>query len=100
MTEKITVSTGNVFDDLGFPKEEAENLRIRSILMGSIRSIIEREGMTQAQAAKLFGVTQPRISDLVRGKIELFSIDGLVNMLASAGRHVAVTVERIEDQAA
>lgn len=100
MTEQITASTGNVFDDLGFPKEEAENLRIRSILMGSIRSIIDHEGMTQVEAAELFGVTQPRISDLVRGKIELFSIDGLVNMLAIAGRHVSVTVERIEDQAA
>ncbi len=100
MTERITASTGNVFDDLGFPKEEAENLRIRSILMGSIRSIIEREGITQTQAAKLFGVTQLRISDLVRGKIELFSIDGLVNMLAAAGRNVAITIEPVEDHAA
>lgn len=100
MSHDITPSTGNVFEDLGFPKEEAENLKVRSVLMGIIRAIIERESLTQARAAKLFGVTQPRVSDLVRGKIELFSIDGLVNMLAAAGRHVEVSVEPNEDQAA
>lgn len=100
MSDDITPSTGNVFEDLGFPKEEAENLKVRSVLMGSIRAIIEREELTQARAAKLFGVTQPRISDLVRGKIELFSIDGLVNMLGAAGRHVEVSVELSEDRAA
>jgi predicted XRE-type DNA-binding protein len=100
MSDEATRSTGNVFEDLGFPPEEAENLKIRSILMGSIRTIIEREGLTQSRAAKLFGVTQPRISDVVRGKIELFSIDALVNMLASAGRHVDVKVQSEEDQAA
>jgi len=100
MSDEITRSSGNVFEDLGFPTEEAENLKVRSSLMGSIRTIIEREELTQARAAKLFGVTQPRISDLVRGKIELFSIDALVNMLASAGRHVEVSVQPQEDQAA
>lgn len=100
MSDEITRSTGNVFEDLGFPSEEAANLEVRSTLMGSIRSIIEHEGLTQARAAKLFGVTQPRVSDLVRGKIELFSIDALVNMLASAGRHVQVSVQPPEDQAA
>ena len=72
MAKKITPSTGNVFEDLGFPKEEAENLRVRSALMATIRAILEEEGLTQARAANLFGVTQPRVSDLVRGKIELF----------------------------
>jgi predicted XRE-type DNA-binding protein len=100
MSEKITRSSGNVFEDLGFSSEEAENLRVRSSLMGTIRMIVEREGLTQARAAKLFGVTQPRISDLVRGKIELFSIDALVNMLASAGRTVEISVLPQEDQAA
>jgi len=84
--------TGNVFEDLGFPKAEAENLKVRSALMALIRTIIAEEGLTQARAAKLFGVTQPRISDLVRGKIELFSIDALVNMAAASGRHVSVSV--------
>jgi predicted XRE-type DNA-binding protein len=100
MTKKITPSTGNVFEDLGFSKEEAENLRVRSVLMGNLRSIIEAEGLTQAQAAKLFGVTQPRVSDLVRGKIELFSIDALVNMLAASGRQVDVSIHPPTHEAA
>jgi predicted XRE-type DNA-binding protein len=99
MSDDITRSTGNVFEDLGFPPDEAENLKVRSILMGSIRGVIETEGLTQARAATLFGVSQPRISDLVRGKIELFSIDGLVNMLATAGRHVEVSVQPAGDPA-
>jgi len=100
MTKKSTPSSGNVFEDLGFSKEEAENLRVRSVLMGNLRSIIEEEGLSQVQAASLFGVTQPRVSDLVRGKIELFSIDALVNMLASAGRHVNVSVQPTTHEAA
>ncbi len=100
MAEKITPSTGNVFEDLGFAKEEAENLKVRSSLMATIRAIIEEEGLTQARAAKLFGVTQPRISDVVRGKIELFSIDALVNMVAASGRHVDISVETPKDEAA
>jgi predicted XRE-type DNA-binding protein len=100
MAKKVTHSTGNVFEDLGFPKEEAENLKVRSTLMAIIRGIIEKESLTQAQAAKLFGVTQPRISDLVRGKIELFSIDALVNMVAASGRHVDISVDTPKNEAA
>lgn len=92
MTES-TPSSGNVFQDLGFSPEEAANLKVRSTLMGSIRKIIEDRGLKQAQAAELFGVTQPRISDLIRGRIELFSIDGLINMLAHAGHDVEIYVE-------
>ncbi len=88
-----TPSSGNVFQDLGFSPEEAANLKVRSTLMGSIRKIIEDRGLKQAQAAEVFGVTQPRISDLVRGRIELFSIDGLINMLAHAGHEVEISVE-------
>jgi predicted XRE-type DNA-binding protein len=93
MTGPIKHSSGNVFDDLGFPQGEAENLKIRATLMLNLRRIIEEAGVTQSEAAEVFGVTQPRISDLVRGKIELFSIDTLVNMLATAGHHVEVSVE-------
>lgn len=100
MTEEITPSTGNVFEDVGFSKEEAENLKVRSALMGKLRSIIEEEGLTQARAAEIFGVTQPRVSDLVRGKIDLFSIDALVNMLGSAGRTVEVSVRPATNEAA
>jgi predicted XRE-type DNA-binding protein len=91
---KVTRSTGNVFEDLGFDREAAGNLRIRADLMIELRELIRRKRLTQAQAAKLLGVSQPRISDLVRGKIALFTIDMLVNMLARAGRQVVVQTKR------
>ena len=100
MGKKITPSTGNVFEDLGFPKEETENLRVRSALMATIRTILEEDGLTQAQAAELFGVTQPRVSDLVRGKVELFSIDSLVNMVAASGRQIDISIGTPKDEAA
>jgi predicted XRE-type DNA-binding protein len=86
----VTPAGGNVFADLGFPPEEAENLKIRSRLMGALCDLIAERGLTQAAAGRLFGVAQPRVSDLVRGKIELFTIDALVNMLARAGVTVRV----------
>ena len=91
MAIKIHRSSGNVFRDLGFSREEAENLRIRSQLMACAKRLMEIEGLTQVKAARLFGVTQPRVSDLVRGEIDRFSIDALVNMLAKAGVRVTVT---------
>lgn len=97
---ELAYSSGNVFEDLGFSKEEAENLKVRSVLMAGIRRIIQAEGITQTEAAERFGVTQPRISDLVRGKIELFSIDALINMLAAAGHHVEISVMSDSDRAA
>lgn len=93
---KVTRSTGNVFEDLGFEREAAENLRVRADLMVELRDFIQGERLTQAQAAKVFGVSQPRISDLVRGKIDLFTIDMLVNMLARAGRKVEVRTRRMK----
>jgi predicted XRE-type DNA-binding protein len=91
MARKVRRSNRNVFRDLGFPAAEAENLRIRSELMIQLAKRIEREGLTQAAAARLLGVSQPRVSDLVRGRIDLFSIDALVNMLARAGVRVTIT---------
>lgn len=73
---------------------QAENMRLRSSLMIALKEHIAREGLSQSQAAKVFGVTQPRVSDLMRGKIDLFGIDSLVNMLAAAGLHVEVRVAR------
>ncbi len=90
MDTQITPSSGNVFRDLGFGEDEAEHLRIRSSLMIAVRQLIEDRNLTQAGAAKLFGVTQPRISNLVRGRIDLFSIDTLIDMLARAGVHVDI----------
>ena len=92
MATKITPSSGNVFADLGFGDNEAEHLRIRSTLMGAIRKLIEDRGATQAEAARLFGVTQPRISNLIRGRIDLFSVDTLIAMLSRAGVHVDIVV--------
>lgn len=83
-------SSGNVFADLGFDQDEAEHLRIRSALMATLREVLERRKLTQAEAASLFEVSQPRVSDLVRGKIGLFSIDTLVDMLARVGIRVEV----------
>ncbi len=93
MTEtKATRSMGNVFRDVGFSAEKAASLKIRADLMIEISKIIKRRKLTQAAAAKLMGVTQPRISDLVRGKIELFSIDTLVDIIARTGGSVHVAV--------
>lgn len=89
----IIPSSGNIFADLGFAPDEAEHLKLRAQLMAAVRQVIEQRQLTQAQAAKLLGVTQPRISDLIRGKIDLFSMDMLVSMLAQAGMHVELTIE-------
>jgi predicted XRE-type DNA-binding protein len=92
---KIVRSSGNVFEDLGFGPDEAEHLRIRSALMATLRQVIQDRGLTQAKAAALLGVTQPRVSDLMRGKIDLFSIDTLVDMLARAGFQVNLRVAQL-----
>ncbi len=93
MTETITKSSGNIFKDLGFEREEAENLRIRARLMMAIKEHIKTEGWTQQEAALRYGVAQPRISEIFKGKIELFTIDKLVNMLGRVGRRVDITIE-------
>ena len=84
----------SVWDAIEDSPEAAENMKLRSKLMHAIIEHIEREGLSQAEAAKLMGVTQPRISDLVRRKIDLFSLDMLVNMLSAAGRRVDVRVAK------
>jgi predicted XRE-type DNA-binding protein len=87
MMEKIEITkgSGNVFADLGFSPEESANLMFRSTLMTRLTKIVRDRDLTQQQAAKLFGVTQPRVNLLLRGKISSFSVDALVNMLARAG---------------
>lgn len=90
---KIERSSGNVFTDLGFPKAEAGNLMLRSELMSKIREMAR--GMTQAKAAKRFGITQPRLNDLLRGKIDKLSLDAHVNMIAAAGLHVELRVRKV-----
>lgn len=88
MKLKVTRSSGNVFRDLGFPAGEAEHLRIRSDLMIQLQKLIESRGLKQAEAAKILRVTQPRVSELLRGRLDLFSTDTLIDMLALFGVRV------------
>ena len=82
----------SVWDAIEDTPAEAENMKLRSGLMMALKAHLARTGLSQSQAAKLFGVTQPRISDLMRGKINLFGLDALVNMAAAAGLHVEMRV--------
>lgn len=82
----------SVWDAIEDTPAEAENMKLRSALMMALKDRVERAGLSQTQAAKLFGVTQPRVSDLLRGKINLFGIDTLVNMAVAAGLHVEINV--------
>lgn len=93
MKVKVTRSSGNVFRDLGFPPNQAEHLRIRSDLLIHLQKIITARRLKQAQAAKALGVTQPRVSDLLRGRIDLFSTDTLIDMLARFRVHVKLVVK-------
>ena len=90
----VTPAGGNVFADLGFPPAEAENLKLRSQLMTALLDRIAKRGLTQVQAARLFDVAQSRISDLSRGRIDRFTVDALVNMLANAGVKVRMLIGR------
>lgn len=91
---KITRGSGNVFRDIGFGKDEAENLKLRAELMMRIEDFYERSGMTQANAAKLLGLTTPRFNALLKGKIDLFSLDALVNIATRAGLSVRLLVKK------
>jgi predicted XRE-type DNA-binding protein len=93
MTTRVRRSSGNVFRDLGFRFEAAEHLKIRADLMIQLSRLIQARRLTQAQAARALGVSQPRISDLVRGKIDRFSVDTLIEMLGHAGARVSVVVK-------
>jgi len=91
---RITKGSGDVFQDLGFSPAQACNPRLQAELMTALRKCIQKERLTQAEAARRLRVTQPRISNLGRGKMSRFSLDALVNMLAEAGLEVAFEVKR------
>lgn len=82
----------SVWDAVADTPGEAANLQARSALMIALTENIKAQGLTQAEAARRLGVTQPRVSDLMRGKVDLFGLDTLVNMLASAGLRVSMQV--------
>jgi predicted XRE-type DNA-binding protein len=90
---KVTSSTGNVFRDLGFRREEAEHLLVRADLMIQAQKIIASRRLKQSELAKLLRVSQPRVSDLLRGRIDLFSTDALIDMLARLGVRVRLSIK-------
>ena len=90
MTDKKRFAS--VWDAIEDTPQEAASMRARSSLMMNLAEVIRQQGMTQAEAAALFGVTQPRISDLMRGKVNLFSLDTLIDMAATAGMGPVVKV--------
>jgi len=84
----------SVWDAIEDTPERAENMKLRSALMMALKEHLERTDLSQAKIAKLLAVTQPRVSDLLRGKIELFGLDALVNMAAAAGLRVKLSVRK------
>ncbi|MEO5606844.1 MAG: XRE family transcriptional regulator [Polaromonas sp.] len=93
MTQQKTDRYASVWDAIADTPQEAENLRVRSELMNKITALVAENNWTQAEAASRCGVTQPRINDLLRGRISRFSLDALVNIAAALGRRVHVELE-------
>jgi predicted XRE-type DNA-binding protein len=92
MSETVTHSSGNVFIDLGYSQDEAAILQMRADLMADIRKFIKTKRLTQAKAAQFLGVSQSRISDLIRGTWERFSLEMLITLATRAG--IRVTLKR------
>ncbi|MGA2517340.1 MAG: XRE family transcriptional regulator [Thermodesulfobacteriota bacterium] len=90
MRDTVTKSSGNVFIDLGYSPEEAAILQMRADLMADLRKFIKTKKLTQAKAAELLGVSQSRVSDLIRGKWERFSLEMLITLATKAGMHVTL----------
>ena len=90
MNEPIVESTGNIFADLGFESGEAAILQMRAKLMNDLREYIESGGITQVEAAEKLGIAQSRVSDLIRGKWEKFSLEMLIILEARVGRQVTL----------
>jgi predicted XRE-type DNA-binding protein len=84
----------SVWDAIEDTPVETENMKLRASLMMALKAQIAQTGMSQAEAARCFGVTQPRISDLMRGKIQLFGLDALVNMATAAGLHIEIQISK------
>ena len=90
---KTVVKPGEIFEALGYSKEESASMLIRSRLMGDLREHIEGSGMSLRKAAAYFGVSHPRINDIMQGRIDKFTIDYLVNLAAKAGMKVTIHTE-------
>ncbi|MGY6662747.1 MAG: helix-turn-helix domain-containing protein [Glycocaulis sp.] len=85
----------SIWDAIESTPGEAENMKLRSELMIALKSHIEAMGWTQTEAAKRMGVTQPRVSDLMRGKVQVFALDALVNAASAAGLSVKLDVRAV-----
>ena len=90
MNDATIESSGNVFIDLGYSPEDAAVFQIRAELMVKLRTFIETRKLTQANAAKMLCISQSRVSDLIRGKWERFSLEMLVTLATRAGMHVSL----------
>ena len=90
MSKDVVNSSGNVFIDLGYPPDEAAILQMRADLMADLRKFIKTKRLTQAKAAKILGISQSRVSDLMRGKWEKFSLEMLITLATKAGMHVTL----------
>jgi predicted XRE-type DNA-binding protein len=91
---KIENGSGNVFEDLGFPRDQAHNLLLRAEMMMRIERYVKQSQLTQQAAARTLGLTQPRLNQLLKRKIELFGLDALVNILTKAGMRVELRVKK------
>ena len=96
MSEKLKIvrGSGNVFLDIGFSPDEAQNLHLRSELMSKVEHFVRSSGLTQKECAVRMGVTQPRLNELLKGKIDKFSLDALVTMLGRTGMRVRLLVKK------
>src|SRR5690349_1153773 len=96
MNEKLKYirGSGNIFVDVGFDKAEAESLKLRFDLMMKIEGFYRKSGMTQSEAAKMLGLSQPRLNALLKGRLRLFSLDALVNIASRAGLNVRLVVKK------
>jgi predicted XRE-type DNA-binding protein len=90
MSETINNSSGNIFLDLGYSPDEAAILQMRADLMADVRKFIKVKKFTQAKAAEILGISQSRVSDLIRGKWEKFSMEMLITLATRAGMHVTL----------
>jgi predicted XRE-type DNA-binding protein len=90
---EVEQSSGNVFKDIGFDDEEAESLLVRAQLISALKDLIEGSGLSQRQMAKVLGVQQPRIAEIVGMKTQLFSSDLLMRLLSRFGKKVSVVIE-------
>ena len=91
----IKKGSANIFEDLSFGAQESQNLLLRSQTMIALAQWFDASGLTQSEAAKMLGITQPRLNQMLKGKMDIFSLDALVNMATSAGMRVGLNIRPV-----